>query len=120
MKQVGKKNIKYKIHVRKGDIIKVISGSYKGKISEVLQVFPKMGKVLVKDINMKTKHSRPKQEGDTGKIIRFESPIHSSNVMLYSTNNKIASRYSVSLNKNNIKQKVLKKTGEIIKSTNNE
>jgi len=76
---------KQKIHVKKGDNVKIISGKYKGQVGEIIQVFSKTNKVLIKNINMKTKHLRPKQEGETGKIIQIEAAIHSSNVMIYST-----------------------------------
>nr|SCW23030.1 Ribosomal protein L24 [Nemalion sp. H.1444] len=82
-----------KIHVKVGDTVKVISGYYKGKIGRIIKTSRLQGKVIVKDINMKTKHIRPKQEGEGGQIIRQEAGIDSSNVMLYSNELEIASRY---------------------------
>nr|YP_009313349.1 Ribosomal protein L24 [Dichotomaria marginata]SCW21603.1 Ribosomal protein L24 [Dichotomaria marginata] len=84
---------KLKIHVKNGDTVKIITGEYKGKIGTIIKTIRKKNQVIVKDINMKVKHIRPRQEGETGKIIRQERPIHSSNVMLYDINEKIASRY---------------------------
>lgn len=102
-----------KIHVKKGDTVKIIAGDEKGKIGEIIKVIPKTQQVIIKNINLKIKHSRPKQENEAGKIIQIEAPIHNSNVMLYSKNSKTASRYGYQVKKNG-KQKVLKKTGEII------
>nr|QCI07451.1 ribosomal protein L24 [Leiomenia cribrosa] len=83
-------NNKYKkIHIKKGDIVKVIAGNEKGKIGTIIKVIKKKQQVTIKNINLKTKHLRPQQEKETGKIIQIEAPIHSSNVMLYSTNNKV-------------------------------
>lgn len=77
---------KNKIHVKTGNTVKVISGSCKNQVGEIIKVLPKTNQVIVKDINLKTKHVRPRQQEESGRIINFEAPIHSSNVMLYSKN----------------------------------
>lgn len=107
-------NQKIKMHIKKGDTVKIISGSNKGQIGEIIKVIPKTKKVLVKNINLQIKHIRPKQEGETGKILQIESPIHSSNVMLYCKKNKTASRFNYVFNEQNIKKRILKKTGDKI------
>ena len=53
-----------------GDTVKVIAGSDKGKISEIARVYRHNSKVLVKDVNLKTKHVKGKQEGESGQIIQ--------------------------------------------------
>lgn len=106
--------VRYKLHVKKGDTVQVIAGKEKGKVGEILQTFPKLSKVLVKGVNIKTKHVKPQQEGESGQITTVEAPIHSSNVMLYSTKQKIASRISYTYNSDGRKVRMLKKTGEII------
>jgi large subunit ribosomal protein L24 len=105
---------RYKMHVKKGDTVQVISGRDKGKVGEILQTLPKLSKVVVKGINIKTKHVKPQQEGETGQITTFEAPIHSSNVMLYSDKQKVASRVCYTMNDQGRKVRMLKKTGEII------
>ena len=57
-----------KVHVRKKDTVMVISGKDKGKISEVLAVYPKTGKVLVKDVSVVTKHQKPSKQNMQGGI----------------------------------------------------
>lgn len=106
--------MKNKIHVKIGDTVQIISGKYKGHINTIIKVLPKQKQVIVKDANIKTKHYSPKQEGDTGKIIRCEMPINSSNVMLYSQKYKQRSRYYKKNINNKHKQRILKKTQEII------
>ena len=106
--------IRYKMHVKKGDTVQVISGKEKGKVGEILKTLPKLSKVIVKDVNRITKHLKPKQEGESGQIQTFEAPIHSSNVMLYSTKEKVASRICYTINSEGKKVRQLKKTGEII------
>lgn len=105
---------RYKMHVKKGDKVQVISGRDKGKIGEILASLPKESKIVVKGVNVKTKHQKPRQEGESGQIITFEAPIHSSNVMLYSEKNKIASRVCYTFTEEGRKVRMLKKTGEII------
>lgn len=106
---------KKKIHVKRGDTIQVISGKEKGKIGTIKKILTKTSQVIIENLNIKTKHVRPTQKEDSGKIITLEAPIHSSNVMLYSTTHKIRSRYSIITNENAQKQRQLKKTEEIIK-----
>ncbi len=103
-----------KMHVKAGDTVQVISGSDKGTVGEILKAIPKGGRVIVKGVNLKTKHVKPKEEGESGQIITQEFPIHSSKVMLYSTKQKVASRVGYTVNKDGKKVRVLKKTGEIL------
>jgi large subunit ribosomal protein L24 len=76
-----------KVKIRKGDLIEVISGRSedKGKRGEVIKVVPEENRVVVQGVNVRTKHQRQVQsQGRTvnpGKV-RFEAPIHLSNVMV--------------------------------------
>lgn len=105
---------RYRMHVKKGDTVQVITGKDKGKVGEVLQTLPKESRVLVKGVNMRTKHVKPQQEGESGQIVTSEAPIHSSNVMLYSEKQKVASRVCYTFNADGRKVRMLKKTGEVI------
>nr|BDA98600.1 ribosomal protein L24 [Proteomonas sp. NEIS-1375] len=105
-----KKTTSQKIrHIKKGDNVKILAGNDKGKISEVLEVLQKTNQVVVKEVNIKKKHVKPRKEGDVGKIIQFEAPVHSSNVMLYSEENKMASRIGYQTDATGNKVRVLKK-----------
>jgi large subunit ribosomal protein L24 len=106
--------LRYKMHVKKGDTVQVIAGRDKGKVGEIEAVLPKKSKVVVKGVNIRTKHVKPQQEGESGQIITFEAPIHSSNVMLYSEKEKVASRICYTFTEEGRKVRMLKKTGEII------
>jgi large subunit ribosomal protein L24 len=75
---------KQKIHVKVGDTVQVISGFHKDENGEVLKISWKTGKLLVKGINFKFKHVKPKTENEIGEIKQFEVPIHHSNVKLKS------------------------------------
>lgn len=102
------KNVK-KVHVREGDSIKVISGKDKGKIGQISKILKQTNQVVIQEINIKKKHIKPKKEGDVGRISQFEGPVHSSNVMLYSIEQKLASRVSIQIDKNGKKVRTLKK-----------
>lgn len=67
-------------HVRKGDTVVVRSGSHKGKVGEVMRVIPDRQLVVVKGVNMRTKHLKPTRLNPQGGIITKEAPIHWSNV----------------------------------------
>ena len=97
------------LHVKKGDTVKVISGRDKGKIGEITEILKNKSQVIVKEINIKKKHVKPKKEGDIGRISQFEAPVHSSNVMLYSIEQKVASRISTQTNTDGTKVRILKK-----------
>ena len=66
--------------IKKGDKVKVLSGNDKGKTGEVLEVIPKTQKVIVKGVNIRKKHVKPRKQGEEGGIIPVECSIHSSKV----------------------------------------
>ena len=73
------------LHVKKGDLVKVIAGDDKGTVGEIISVDPKAQKVVVQGVNLVKKHtpSRPNAQGKTtGGIITTEAPVHVSNVQL--------------------------------------
>lgn len=101
-----------KVHVRKKDTVMVVSGKDKGKIGEVLAVQPKAGKVLIKGVNVVTKHQKPNRANMQGGIIHKESPIYSSKVMLYCTKCKSVTRIASKILEDGSKVRVCKKCGE--------
>ncbi len=105
---------KIKMRIRKGDTVQVITGKDKGKTGEVLRTMPITNRVVVQGVNLRTKHIKPTQEGEGGRIVTEEASLHASNVMLYSTEKKVSSRVELFLEKDGTKKRRLKKTGEII------
>ncbi len=105
---------RYKMHVKVGDTVQIISGRDKGKVGEVTRTIPSKSQVVVEGVNIRTKHIKPKAEGESGQILNEEAPIHSSNVMHYSTKAKVASRVCIDYDQEGRKVRKLKKTGEII------
>jgi len=100
------------VHVRKNDTVVVISGKDKGKTGEVLSVNPKTGRVLVKGVNVVTKHQKPSRTNMQGGIVNIEAAINSSKVMLYCEKCKNATRISHKVLEDGSKVRVCKKCGE--------
>lgn len=80
MKQVVKKK---KIHVKKGDLVQIITGKDAGKKGKILSVDLQKGRVIVEGVNIVKRHTRPTQANPQGGIMEKEAGIASSNVMLY-------------------------------------
>ncbi len=70
------------MHIRKKDKVKIVAGNDRGKIGEVLKVFPGSERIVVEKVNMIKRHSRKSQKMPQGGIIEKEAPIDVSNVML--------------------------------------
>lgn len=71
-----------KLHIKKGDTVKVIAGNNKGDVGRVLVVNPTKMTVLVEGVNLRSKAVRPSQKHPNGVIVKQEAPVHYSNVML--------------------------------------
>jgi len=103
-----------KMRIKKVDTVQVIAGKDKGKTGEVLRTLPYENRIVVQGINLRTRHVKPTQEGETGRIVTEEASLHASNVMLYSTSKQVASRVEIVVDKDGTKKRRLKKTGELL------
>jgi large subunit ribosomal protein L24 len=75
------KNEQRKLHIRKGDMVRVLSGNDKGKEGKVLRVFPEKERIIIEGVNLRIRHTRPNQLHPQGGRIEQERAIHASNVM---------------------------------------
>ena len=71
------------LHVKTGDTAVVLSGKEKGKRGKVLSVNPKKGMVVIEGVNMIKCHTKPRRQGETGGIVKKETPIRTCKVALY-------------------------------------
>ena len=69
-----------KMSIKKDDLVVVLSGKDKGKQGKVLEVMPKEGKVVVEKINVVSRHTKPRKQGDQGGILKKEAPIYACKV----------------------------------------
>ena len=78
---MAKKSHTGKIHIKKGDKVRVIAGAYKGVEGEVLEVLPKKYRAIVENVNLAKKHAKPTNER-AGGIREINNAIHLSNLMV--------------------------------------
>lgn len=71
-----------KMTIKTGDTVVVIAGKDKGKTGKVSAVYADANKVLVDDVNVVTKHQKPRSQQDKGGIVKKSAPIDASNVMV--------------------------------------
>ncbi len=64
------------LDIRTNDTVVVLSGKDKGKRGKVLQVLPKEGKVIVEKVNVVSRHTKPRRQGEEGGILKKEAPIY--------------------------------------------
>lgn len=105
----------FKIRLKKGDTVVVLSGKYKGKKGKVSAIHPKDNKVTVDGINIVKKHTKPNQAHPQGGIIEITKPIWVSKVGIVEPTSKKASRIGFSIDKEGNKTRVFKSTGKEIK-----
>jgi large subunit ribosomal protein L24 len=70
-----------KLHIKKGDRVVVIAGSYKGAQGEVLEVLPEKNRAVVENVNLVKKHTKA-VNNNPGGINEVPAPVHISNLML--------------------------------------
>jgi len=110
-----KHNKQPKLHIRKGDTVKVIAGDDKGKTGKVLEVVIEKNRAIVEATNIVTKHEKPSAGKPEGGIKKTEASIHISNLMLVDPASGAATRVGRKLNEKGKLQRYSKKTGELIK-----
>ena len=102
------------MRIKKGDTVQVLSGNDKGKTGEVLEVIPKTEKVIVKGVNVRKKHVKPRKQGEEGGILSVECAIHSSKVNVVCPKCNKPARIGYTMNKDK-KVRVCKKCGSELK-----
>ena len=68
------------MNIKKGDKVVVLSGKDKGKEGLVLEAMPKTGKVVVEGINIVSRHTKPRRQGEQGGIVKKEAAIYACKV----------------------------------------
>ena len=72
-----------KVHVKKDDTVIVISGDDKGVKGKVVEVSPKEGKVIVSGVNIVSKHTKARKQGENSAIVKVEGAMYADKVQLY-------------------------------------
>ncbi len=101
-----------KIH--KGDEVIVIAGKDKGRTGKVLSVNTESERVVVENINVAKKHTRPNPAvGEPGGIILKEMSMDVSNVAIYNSKTQKADRVGIRV-EDGKKVRFYKSTGDIV------
>lgn len=105
-----------KLHIKKGDTVKVIAGESKGAQGEVIKVYPETSRALVEgsDIKKISKHTKPNAANPNGGIVKEEAPIHISNLMVIDPKSGEPTRVGRKLDEAGKKVRYAKKSGEVI------
>lgn len=104
-----------KLHIKKGDTVMVIAGDHKGQQGKVLRIDTEKYRAIVEGVNLVSKHTKPNAKSPQGGIVKQESPIHLSNLMVIDSTGK-ATRIGRKLDPKTEKSvRYSKKTGEVIK-----
>ena len=105
-----------KLHIKKGDTVKVTTGNSKGQEGKVIEVITDKSRAFVDGVNMVSKHTKPNAASPQGGIVKKESSIHISNLMLVDPKSGDATRIGRKLDEKTGKLvRYSKKSGEVIK-----
>lgn len=105
-----------KLHIKKGDLVKVLSGESKGKEGKVLTIDRVKSRAFVEGVNLVSKHTKPDAKNPQGGIVKQEASIHISNLILIEPGTGKPTRVGRKLDeKSNSLVRYSKKTGEVIK-----
>ena len=99
------------MNVKKNDTVIVLSGKDKGKQGKVLTVMPETKKVIVEKVNVVTRHTKPRQQGEEGGLIKKEAPIYACKVMRVCPKCKKPTRPASKVGKDGKRVRVCKKCG---------
>ena len=97
---------------KKDDIVKVITGKYKGQQGRIIKIYHDKDRVIVEGINIIKKHERPSQENPQGGIMKKETSIHSSNILYLENGFPVKIGYKVL--DNGSKVRYSKKTNNVL------
>lgn len=103
--------------IKKGDKVRVISGSEKGKEGTVLKVFPELNRAQVEGINVRKRHKKPNQDQQEGGIVEINIPVDMSKLALIDNKAKgKTTRIKFGYDKNNRKVRISKISNQEIGS----
>ncbi len=103
-----------KLHIKKGDTVKVIAGNEKGQQGKVLRIDLKKHRAIVEGLNLVSKHTKPNAANPQGGIVKQEAGIHISNLMVIDSKGNMT-RIGRKMDDNNKLVRYSKKSGEVIK-----
>lgn len=102
-----------KLHVKRGDLVEVISGKDKGKQGKVVTAIPEKGRVIVEGVAMVKKHQKARVQGQESGILHVEAAIDASNVLRVCSKCGKAARTGIKVLEDGSKARYCKKCQEV-------
>jgi large subunit ribosomal protein L24 len=103
-----------RLHVLKGDTVRVMRGDDKGKEGKIIRVYLKTGRVTIEGVNIVKRHRRARTPDEQSGIVDFPAPIHASNVMLLDPKSGNPTRTRRQIDEDGTKERIAVKSGEAI------
>jgi large subunit ribosomal protein L24 len=103
-----------RLHVTKGDTVRVMRGDDKGKEGKIIRVYTKTGRVTVEGVNIVKRHRRARTADEQSGIVNFPAPIHASNVMLIDPKSGDPTRSRRQIDEDGTKERISVKSGDAI------
>ena len=103
-----------RMHVSKGDTVRVMRGDEKGKEGKIIRVYLKTGRVTIEGVNIVKRHRRARTPDEQSGIVDFPAPIHASNVMLLDPKDGNPTRTRRQIDEDGTKERIAVKSGEAI------
>jgi large subunit ribosomal protein L24 len=103
-----------KLHVTKGDTVRVLRGDDKGKEGKIVRVYPKTGRITIEGVNIVKKHRKARRENEQSGIIDMPAPVHASNVMLIDPKSGAPTRVRARIDEDGTKERISVKSGDAI------
>ena len=110
----GMEPVRHKLHVAKGDTVRVIRGEHRGKEGKILRVHPKQFRIVVEGVNVVKKHKRATNPNEESGIIELTAPIAASKVMLLDPKSGEPTRVRRRADKDGTVQRIAVKSGQPI------
>ena len=103
-----------KMHISKGDTVRVMRGDEKGKEGKVMRVFPKNGRALIEGINLVKMHRKARNAEEQSGIREAPAPVHASNLMLLDPKSGEPTRTKARIDDDGTKERISVKHGQAI------
>ena len=101
------------LRLKKGDMVKIITGESKGQTGKILNVFTGKGRVTIEGKNLVKRHTKPNQKNQQGGIMEKEASMHISNLMLLDGKAGKPTRFGIKMLDQGRKARYLKKSKEL-------
>ena len=103
-----------KVHVAKGDTVRVVRGDDKGREGKVIRVYPKTGRITIEGVNIVKKHRKARKAEEQSGIIEMPAPMHASNVMLLDPKSGEPTRVRARIDTDGTKERISVKSGDAL------